>query len=244
MLGVPASARGALDVRTTIHDDSSPLAADHPGYGSGRLLRRRVRRTRKSQALAHRGPSARRPAHDDDRGRQLAGRRRGPARARPHGPHAPARRTLRRRNRLRPGHSRRPWQATVPSYWGEWRIYLRRAHHRDRRIGTLSRARLGNRVPRSRSLRLRHLRRFLLPRPQGGRGRRRQHRGRGSHLPHQHRRARHARAPPRPAARRGHPPGPHPCARRTRQGLVSVGSRSRRGARQRGRRHRRACPLA
>ena len=78
-------------------------------------------------------------------------------------------------------------------------------------------------------------------RGQQGRGRRRrQHRGRGSHLPHEHRRARHARAPPRQAARRGDPAGSPARARGPGQGVASLGSRRRRGPRQRPGRHRRA----
>ena len=57
-------------------------------------------------------------------------------------------------------------------------------------------------VPGLRRLRLRHLRRLLLPRQGGAGGRRRQHRRRGGALPRQPRRQGHGRPPPRRVPRR------------------------------------------
>ena len=71
----------------------------------------------------------------------------------------------------------------------------------------VSRPAFGGAIPRPRRLGLRHLRRLLLPRPARRGGRRRQHRGRGSAVPVAHRAARHARAPPRQAARGEDPAG-------------------------------------
>ena len=57
-------------------------------------------------------------------------------------------------------------------------------------------------------LRLRHLRRLLLPRQGSGRDRRRQYRGRGGAVPHQFRLQGHGGAPARQLPRREDPAGP------------------------------------
>ena len=114
-------------------------------------------------------------------------------------------------------------RAAVPPRRRGRRIHLRCAHHRDRRLRALPRPRVRDGIPRPRRFRLRNLRRLLLPRPQGRGRRRRQHRGRGSDLPHQHRIARHARAPARQAARRGDPAGPPARAGGPGQGVASSG---------------------
>ncbi len=69
-------------------------------------------------------------------------------------------------------------------------LHLRRPDHRHRGQRPLSGPALGAGVPRPRRLRLRHLRRVLLPRPEGRGDRRRQHGGRGGPVPVQHRRPR------------------------------------------------------
>ena len=74
-------------------------------------------------------------------------------------------------------------------------------------------------VPRLRRLGLRDLRRVLLPRQGGRRGRRRQHRGRGGALPDQPRRQGDAGPPPRHAAGREDPAGPAVPQPEDRRGL-------------------------
>ena len=71
-----------------------PHPPHHPRLRPRGLQRRRLRRARQSQAAADHRPGAGRPAHDDDRRRQLAGRRRGPAGPGADGAHAPPRRAL------------------------------------------------------------------------------------------------------------------------------------------------------
>ena len=84
-------------------------------------------------------------------------------------------------------------------------LHLRRADHRHRRLGQVPRPAVRAGVHGPRRQRLRHLRRLLLPRPGGVRGRRRQHRGRGGAVPVEHRQQ-GARGPPaRQVPRRGDP---------------------------------------
>ena len=66
---------------------------------------------------------------------------------------------------------------------GDRRVPRRRRHRGHRRIGPVAGAAVGGGVPRSRRQRLRDLRRLLLPRSRGGRGRRRRHRARGGDVP-------------------------------------------------------------
>ena len=88
------------------------------------------------------------------------------------------------------------------------RLSRRRAHHRDRRAGALARSAVGAEVQGLRRLRLRHLRRLLLSQQGSAGDRRRQHRGRGSAVPHQFRQQGHGRAPARQLPRREDPAGP------------------------------------
>ena len=82
------------------------------------------------------------------------------------------------------------------------------ADHRHRRPGASGWAcRVGAEVPGLWRLRLRHLRRLLLSQQGSAGGRRRQHRGRGSAVPHQFRLQGHRRASPRRVPRRAHPAG-------------------------------------
>ena len=81
----------------------------------------------------------------------------------------------------------------------------RRRHHRHRRPGPLARPRVGAAAAGPRRLRLRHLRRVLLPRQARRGDRRRQHRGRGGAVPDPPRRQRDPGPPPRLAARREDP---------------------------------------
>ena len=110
----------------------------------------------------------------------------------------------------------------------------RRGHHRHRRAGALARPGLGAAAAGARRLRLRHLRRLLLPRQAGGGGRRRQHRGRGSAVPHQSCRQRHAGPPARRAAGREDPAGTacSPTRRSGRLGQRRRGDRRRRARRR------------
>ena len=135
---------------------------------------------------------------------------------------------------------RRPRPPAVPARRRKRRIHLRCAHHRDRRLGALPRPRVRDRIPRPRRLRLRDLRRVLLPRPRGRGRRRRQHRRRRSDLPHEHREARDARPPARQAAGGSDPAGSPARAGGPGQGVAALGPCGRRGPRQRPGRHRRA----
>ena len=76
-------------------------------------------------------------------------------------------------------------------------LHERCAHHRHRGIRPLPGFALGGSLQGPRGERLRHLRRLLLPRPGGGRHRRRQHGGRGGALPVQHCQQGDPGAPPR-----------------------------------------------
>ena len=87
-------------------------------------------------------------------------------------------------------HTVRLDEAAVPPDRRRRRIHLRRADHRDRRVGALPRARLRAGVHGQGRVGLRDLRRLLLQGPGRRRHRRRQHRGRGSAVPVQHRAAR------------------------------------------------------
>ena len=77
--------------------------------------------------------------------------------------------------------------------------------HRHRRLGQVPRPAVGNGFHGPRRQRLRDLRRLLLPRPGGVRRGRRQHRGRRSALPLEHREARHRDPSARQVPRRGDP---------------------------------------
>ena len=68
---------------------------------------------------------------------------------------------------------------------GGTRLSRRHAGDRDRRAGQVAGARERDEAARAGRLRLRDLRRLLLPRQEGRGDRRRQHRGRGGALPHQ-----------------------------------------------------------
>ena len=83
--------------------------------------------------------------------------------------------------------AQRPFRLTCDS--GD--VYLAETRDpRHRRAGALARHAVGGKVQGLWRLGLRHLRRLLLSRQGGRRGRRRQHRGRGSAVPHQLRLAR------------------------------------------------------
>ena len=155
-------------------------SSDHPRFRPCGLHRGGVCGARQSQAHADHRARAGRPAHDHDRSRQLARRRRRPAGTGAHGAHA----------RATPS-ALPPRSSAITSSTADLSLrpfvlrgdraplQLRCAHHRHRRLGALPGTAVGGEVPRPRRLRLRHLRRLLLPRPARGRGRRRQHRGRG-----------------------------------------------------------------
>ena len=90
--------------------------------------------------------------------------RRRPGRAGPgaDGADAPARGAVRHEARPRPHLARGPLAAPVPPAWRLRDLHLRRARHRHRRVGEVSRARLRGGVQGARGLGLRHLRRVLL----------------------------------------------------------------------------------
>ncbi len=121
----------------------------------------------------------------------------------------------------------RPFRLTCDS--GD--VYLAdSADHRHRRAGALARSAVGAEVQGLWRVGLRHLRRLLLPQ-QGSRGdRRRQHRGRGSAVPHQFRLQGHGRAPARQFPLGKDPAGPAVQESKDRSDL-GLGARGR--ARQR-----------
>ena len=101
--------------------------------------------------------------------------------------------------------TQRPFRLTCDS--GD--VYHRRRRGaRDRRAGALARSAVGAEVQGLRRLRLRHLRRLLLQEQGSARDRRRQHRGRGSAVPHQLRLQGDGGAPARCVPRREDPAGP------------------------------------
>ena len=137
--------------------------------------------------------------------------------------------------------TQRPFRLTCDS--GD--IYHRRRRGpRDRRAGALARSAVRAEVQGLRRLRLRHLRRLLLQEQGSDRDRRRQHRGRGSAVPHQLRLQGDGRAPARRVPRREDPAGPpvqasedqrdlgFGAARRARQRKPAQGPRRRAPQRQ------------
>ena len=107
--------------------------APDPGLGPCRLCRGGLRRARESQAGADHGARRRRPAHDDHRGRQLAGRSARPDRARADGAHAQARRALQYRDRERSHQQGGSVAAPFRLEGDSGAVHLRRADHRDGR---------------------------------------------------------------------------------------------------------------
>ena len=136
-------------------------------------------------------PRAGRPADDDHRRRQLAGRRGRRPGPRSDGALPAARRALRHRDRVRPHpHGRSSGRAAVAPGRRQRRVHVRRADHRHRRVGAVPRPAVGADVHGQGRVGVRDLRRLLLQ-GAGRRGRRRrQHRGRGSAVPVEHREAR------------------------------------------------------
>ena len=167
------------------------------GSGPRRLHRRRLRGPRQPEARGHHRPGSGRPADDHHRGGQLASgcrRRHGSG---PDGPLREARPPLRHRNHLRPHPHRQAGSKTLHPGRRCRHLHLRRPDHCHRRLRPVPGPALRGSLHGPRRLRLRHLRRFLLPQQAGGRGRRRQHRRRGSPLPGQHRQPRHRDPPSR-----------------------------------------------
>ena len=167
------------------------------GSGPAGYTRRRLRRPRQPQAGPDHRPAAGRPADDHHRSGQLAGRRRRRAGPRADGALPAARRTLQHRDHLRPDPHRQAERKALHPDRRLRHLHLRRADHRHRRIGHVSRPAVRTGLHGPRRIRLRHLRRLLLQEPGRGRDRRRQYRRRGSAVPGQHRQARHPGAPPR-----------------------------------------------
>ena len=125
------------------------------------------------------------------------------------------------RDHLRPHPHASTFAAPVPPHRRQRRIHLRRADHRDRRHARIPRPSVRREVQGPRRLRLRDLRRLLLPRPGRRRHRRRQHRGRGSAVPVEHRAARSrsctaaTSCAPRRSCRTS-------CSRRQRAGKIDI----------------------
>ncbi|KAF1858260.1 hypothetical protein Lal_00014761 [Lupinus albus] len=217
------------------HHDTTCQRPD-PGLRPGRLFRRGLRGPRQPAFAARHRRRAGRPTDDDDRRRELArrsGRRAGT------GPDAPLRAAcapLRHGHRVRPHPHGAPARAPAAPVRRPGRLHVRRADRRDGRLRALSRPAVGAGVHGPRRLRLRHVRRLLLPREGSRRDRRRQHgRGRGA-VPGEHRVEGDAGAPPRPPARGSDPRRAPAGARGRGQGGHPVEPRAGRGAgRRRGR---------
>jgi hypothetical protein len=151
-----------------------------------------------------------------------------------------ARRALQHRNRVRP-HPHGPSAGTAdPAFRRQRRLHLRRADHRHRRQRDVSRAAVRAGFHGARCFRLRHLRRVFLQGPGCRRGRRRQHRRRRSALPDQHRAQSDVDPPSRQVSRRADHGRSFDGEGARRQGRVEDIPRSRRSARRRFGRHRRA----
>ena len=201
--------------------------SDHPRLGPGRLHRRGICRARQPCADADHRPGTGRPAHDHHRCGQLARRRRRTAGTGADGAHAsitpsvsPPRSSSIRSSRRTV--SAGPWCLTARGP-----LQLRCADHRHRCLGALSGLALGGEVSRPRRLGLRDLRRFFLPRPPRGGGRRRQYRGGRSAVSVEPGGPRDPDPSTRPAARREDPAGPAAGARARRQGESDLASRRR-----------------
>ena len=209
----------------------APRQTDHHRLRARRLHGGHLCRARHAAAAPHRGHPRRRPDDHHHRRGELSGLRRRDPRPLAHGADARPGRACRHRDHRRPYRRGRP-QAPALLAQGRQRhrIHRRHPHHRHRRAGALARASVRRALQGLRRVGLRHLRRLLLPRQEGHRGRRRQHRRRGGALPRQHRRARDPRASARRAARREDPAGAPVQEPEDRN---DVERRARRGARSR-----------
>ena len=129
--------------------------------------------------------------------------------------------------------------AVPPDLRQRRRLSRRDGHPRHRRAGALARHAVGREIQGLWRLGLRDLRRIFLSRQGSRRGRRRQHRGRGSAVPDQLRLDGDDRASPRSFPRRAHPAGPPVQAPQDQGG---VGQRDRRNLRHRESRQGHPCP--
>ena len=146
----------------------------HHGQRPRRIYGRNIHGTREPQPRPLRGNAVRRTAHHDDRNRELSripGRRHGYA---AHGGPPQTGRTLRRGNT--PGHRHRCQSGGLSLHPDRGRRPHRRsrvAHRSHRRIGQIPRTALRKQIQGNGRERMRHLRRFLLPRTGRSRGGRR-----------------------------------------------------------------------
>ena len=125
----------------------------------------------------------------------------------------------------------------VPVVLRQGRVHLRRLDRRDGRLGEVPRLADGGSVQGPRRIRVRDVRRVLLPQPTGRRHRRRQHGRRGGVVPLEHRLARHARAQAQRVPRRADHDRQARRAQPNGQRRHPLRSRARGGARRRSRRH-------
>ena len=128
-----------------------------------RLHGRHLCRARQPQPAAGDWHGPGRPADDDDRGGQLACRRERRAGPRADAAFSGARRALQDPGGVRPHPQRRFLQAPLHADRRFRHLYLRQPDHRHRRLGQVPGPAFRRGLHGPRCLRLRHLRRFLLP---------------------------------------------------------------------------------
>ena len=203
----------------------------HYRFRPGRLHRRDLCRPRDAGADPDPGHPAWRPAHHHHRRGELPRLCRRDPGSVADGADGEAGGPCRHQDRHRSRHQARTRAAAVPADLRQRRRLSGGDRHPcHRRAGALARHAFGREIQGFWRIGLRDLRRIFLSRQGGRRGRRRQHRGRGSAVPDQFRLAGDHRASPRSFPRRAHPAGPPVQASQDQGGL---GQRDRRNLRQR-----------
>ncbi len=175
----------------------------HHRVRTGRLHRSHLCRTRDAGAGADRWPGAGRPADDHDGCGELSGFRGAHHGSATDGADAPAGGECRRPARLRRRDRGRSGQPALPSHLRQRRdLDHRCADHRHRRPGQMAGPAERGNLQGLRRVRLRDLRRLLLPRQARSGRRRRQFGRRGSALSLSYRREGDGHPPPRRIPRR------------------------------------------
>ena len=185
------------------HVQPPPQPGPDRRFRAGRVHGRHLRRPRQLESHPGQGPGTRRTTDHHHRRGELPRLRRARAGAVADGTDAGPGRGRRNPDIRRHRRQGRPGATPVYPQRRSGR-YLRRRHidHLHRRRGPLAGPGERAEADRLRCLRLRHLRRLLLPRQGSGGHRRRQHGGRGGFVPHQIRHQGDPGPPARPTARR------------------------------------------